>query len=160
MRKWAFPAAVIAALVAVALLFRARDRLPDSPEQAVSALLDAAARGDDGSYLRLTSGGLREALEAARSQLGVGAFCESLRRSTSGMTGVGVTRRPDAPAGRTVLEVDLVFADRVERQRMTLVDGGDGWTIESIATADVVKPPVPYGTPVFEEAPPKLDASR
>ncbi len=159
MRRWALSAAVIAVLAGIALVFRTRDRLPDTPEETVSTLMDAASRGDDALYLRLTSGGLRTSLEATRSQLGSQAFRESLRRTVLGMTGVGVSRRPEAPAGQAVLEVDLVFADRIERQHMTLADQGNGWTIQAISSADMVKPPVAYGTPVFTEAPPEVSGA-
>ncbi|MHC4177569.1 MAG: hypothetical protein ACYSWU_08685, partial [Planctomycetota bacterium] len=40
-----------------------------TPEATVDEFFDAAQRGDDEAYLRLTSGGLREALQSARSEL-------------------------------------------------------------------------------------------
>ena len=86
-------------------------------------------------------------------------------RSPAGIKGLAKTRGDDAslafpsvgqlrvpPNGRAVaLDVELVFADRNERQRMLLVPQGNGWVITSIDTAQVIEPPVRYGTPVFEE---------
>jgi hypothetical protein len=150
-KKWALPAAVIAALVVLAVALRRGDRLPETPEAAVAAFFDAASRGDGAKYLRLTSGPLRVSLEDTRSQLGVRAFCESLRRTAAGMKGLATSRGGDAPPDRIVLDVELVFADRIERQRMCLAAQGTGWTIQSITRTNMVKPPVAYGTPVFEE---------
>ncbi len=124
-----------------------------TPEAAVDEFFDAAAHGDDAAYLRLTSGELRESLESARSELGADEFRNSLRRSAAGIKGLAKTRSDDASlAGPSVaLDVELVFADRNERQRMLLVPQGNGWVITSIGTAQTIQPPVRYGTPVFEE---------
>ena len=151
MKKWSLRIAVVVALVAAAFLLRARHRLPDTPEAAVSAFFDAAARGDDGAYLRLASGELRNSLENTKAQLGTPEFQESLRRSAAGIKGLAVTRAGGAPADFVAVDVEIVFADRIERQRMLLAPQGSGWTIASIEAAEMVKPPIPYGTPVFEE---------
>jgi hypothetical protein len=64
---------------------------------------------------------------------------------------VATNRAGDASADRIVLDVELVFADRIERQQMCLTAKGAGWTIESITGTNMLKPPVAYGTPVFDE---------
>ncbi len=143
--------AVIVAIVAAAFWFRTRDRLPETPELAAGALFDAAARGDDAAYLRLVSGELRTTLESSRSQLGQAAFRESLRRSAAGIKGLAVSRGETAPPDRVALDLDLVFADRNERQRMLFVDTGKGFALMAIEGAAVVKPPIAYGTPVYDE---------
>jgi hypothetical protein len=143
--------AVIAVVVAAAFWFRARERLPESPEAAVNELFDAAARGDDAAYLRLLGGELRKTLESSREQLGATAFRESLRRSAAGIKGLAVSRGEQAPPDRVALDLDLVFADRNERQRMLLVDTGRGFMIVALDGATMVKPPVAYGTPVYDE---------
>ena len=151
MKKWALPSVVIVVLAAVALVLRSRDRLPATPEAAVGALFDAAEAGDDAAYLRLLDGKLRKALVQSRTQLGTEAFRESLRRSMSGVKGLAVERRDDAPVGLAAVDVELVFADRNERQRILLVPKGSGWAITSIEAAVTVQPSIPYGTPVYEE---------
>ena len=160
MKKWALHAGVIAVLFVLALALRRGDRLPETPEAAVAAFFDAASRGDDAFYLRLASGPLRASLDDARSQLGARAFRESLRRTASGMKGLATTRGSDAPAGRVVLDVELVFADRIERQQMRLAANETGWTIESVTGTNMVKPPVAYGTPVFAEEQVKGDGRK
>jgi hypothetical protein len=143
--------AVIAAIVAAAFWLRGRDRLPETPEATVNALFDAAARGDDRAYLRLVVGPLRSTLESSRAQLGPAAFRESIRRSAAGIKGLAVTRGDNAPPDQVALDLDLVFADRNERQRMLLVDTGKGFGITAIEEAATVKPPIAYGTPVVDE---------
>ncbi len=151
MSKRAVQIAVIAAVVAAAFWLRARERLPESPEAAVNELFDAAARGDDAAYLRLVAGELRTTLESSRAQLGQAAFRESLRRSAAGIKGLAVSRGENAPPDRVALDLDLVLADRNERQRMLLVDTGRGFAVVAMEGAAVLKPPIAYGTPVFDE---------
>jgi hypothetical protein len=143
--------AVIVAVVAVAFWLRGRDQLPETPEATVNALFDAAGRGDDGAYLRLLIGPLRTTLESSRAQLGPAAFRENIRRSAAGIKGLSVARADNAPPDQVALDLELVFADRNERQRMLLVDTAKGFGITAIEGAATVKPPVAYGTPVVDE---------
>ncbi|MHC4176643.1 MAG: hypothetical protein ACYSWU_04005, partial [Planctomycetota bacterium] len=88
-----------------------------------------------------------------RSELGAEAFRENLRRSAAGIKGLAKTRSSDTSLadGTVAIDVELVFADRNERQRMLLEPNGSGWVIVSIDTARTVKPSIPYGTPVFDQ---------
>ena len=137
-------------LVVVGLVFRGRDQLPETPEAVVSEFFDAADRGDDRAYLRLVDGELRKSLAAERSQQGGEAFRESIRRTGAGIKALVSMPSSDAPDGIVALDVDIVFADRIESQRMLLKPKGNGWLIVSISAAQMSKPPVAYGTPVFE----------
>jgi hypothetical protein len=139
--------------VGLALLLRDRGELPKTPTAAVSALIDTARAGDAAGYLQLTSGPLREELERTRNDLGEDGFRKYLRQFGEGIKGLAVPAG-DEPAGDTItLDVEFIFTDRNERQQMTFERRGTGWTITSMETAQMVKPPVPYGTPVFGEAP-------
>ncbi len=152
MKKRALQAGVVVALVGVALLLRSGGRrLPATPEDTVNALFDAARDGDDRAYLNLTTGDLRKQLDYDRSQQGAEAFGRGLAGTTAGIKGTVVSRAPGAPAGMVALEVELIFADRNETQRMLLAEEDGGWAVASIEAAEMVKPPVPYGTPVFAE---------
>jgi hypothetical protein len=150
-RRRALEIGLIAAIVAAAFWFRARDRLPDTPEATIDAFFDTAQRGDDAAYLRLVTGPLRTSLESDRAQLGSAAFRENLRRSVVGIKCTALSRSDDAPPGQVALDLELVFIDRNERQRILLVDTGRGFAITAIQAASTVKPPIPYGTPVFDE---------
>jgi len=154
-KKRALQIAVVLALIALAFALRGRGHLPQTPEDAVSAFFDAAGNGDDDAYLRCVFGTLRESLKHTRAQVGVEAFRKDLRRSASGIKGLAITRSDNATPAQVALDVEIVFADRNENQRMFLLQESDGWVITSIEPAITVKPPIPYGTPVFEEQRPK-----
>jgi hypothetical protein len=169
-KTWGLRIVVMACLVAAAFWLRGRGPAPQAPQaldaasppakpdwseasRAVNAFFQAAADGDDKAYLNLLDGRLRRSLDQTRSDLGVEEFCENLRRSSAGVKGVAVTPGPAASAGEVVLNVEIVFADRNENQQMRLVRQGKGWVITSIDQSQMIKPVVPYGTPVFEESP-------
>ncbi len=162
MKQWTLKIVVVVILVGIAFALRGRDRLPapskeeataplDTASDVVNRLFDAAGKGDDAAYLRLVSGKLREKLESERSQLGVEAFRESLRRSAAGIKGLAVTQNSDCPTGFIALDVEIVFVDRNEIQKVFLAPQGSTWVITSMETAEIAIPPIPYGTPVFAE---------
>jgi len=143
---------VSAGIVAVLVALRGRPSLPPTPEEAVTAFFGAAERGDDAAYLALTIGELRRRLESMRQQAGPETFRANLRRSAAGIKGIRTSRRAaEGDESRAVLDVELVFADRNERQRVVLAPRDGGWAIESLGRAETVKPAIPYGTPVYEE---------
>jgi len=144
---------LLAALVVAAFVLRGGGRLPETPGDTVNAFFDAAKEGDDAAYLRLATGELRKTLEQTRAELGGEAFRLSLRRSAAAIKGVAVSASDQPALTGVALQVDIVFADRNEQQRMVLVEERGGWAIERIETASTVKPSIPYGTPVFEEPP-------
>jgi hypothetical protein len=151
MKRWTSPLLLAIALITAAVLLRGRGRLPETPEDAVSALFDAAERGDAAGYLRLLSGDLKTSVESTRSQLGSEGFAENLRLSVRGIKSFAISRAGSAPPDTAALEVELVFVDRNELQRFVLVQQNGGWAITALDKAQMRKPPVPYGTPVFEE---------
>jgi len=153
-KKPLLAAALLAALVGAAFLLRGGGRLPSTPEETVTAFFDAAGRGDGGAYLRLTTGQLRRTLEKTRAELSPEAFGRDLKRNASAIKGLAVSRSERPPLAGVALDVDIVFADRNEQQRMVLVEERSGWAIEQIEGASTVKPSIPYGTPVFEQPPP------
>jgi len=143
--------AVVLALVTLGVALRNRDRRFDTPEAAVSAFFEAAASGDDQLYLRLVSGDLKRALREVRKQRGAEAFRLELMRSVSSIKGRAMTRANDAPDGCVAIDVEHVFVDRNEQQRLVLAVEGAGWVIQTIGDAETVKPLIPYGTPVVPE---------
>ena len=155
MSKRLLQALLVVALVVLAFALRGRGPAapPATPEAAVSAFFDAAARGDDTAYLALAAGDLRKSLRDSRSQLGTPAFRDGLRRSAAAIKGLATTRSADQPPEGLALDVELVFADRNERQRILLAQSGSGWLLTAIGPAAATKPAIPYGTPVFEEPP-------
>ncbi len=159
MKPWVWKALVAAGLVALALALRGRKPAGPTraggaqgkPEDLVTAFFDAAARGDASAYLALTTGGVRARLEGSRSELGADGFKAEIQRSAVDVKGLAVSRAAEQPPEGVALDVELVFIDRNERQRFTLLASGSGWRIADITPAQTVKPAIPYGTPVFEE---------
>lgn len=149
MKKWTLQIVVVLLLIALALTLRNRGSLPEKPQDTVSEFFEAAGEGDDRAYLRLVTGELRKSLENDRSQAGAEAFRESLRRTATGIKGLAVTE-VDQTEQFVTLDVEIVFADRNERQQMLLERKQGGWAIAAIEAAEMLKPPIPYGTPVFE----------
>jgi hypothetical protein len=147
------PVVLAMALAAVALAMRGKGRLPDTPESAVRAFFAAAQEGDSAAYLSVISGPLKNSIGETQSQLGGKAFRESLRNSVAGLKGFAVSRSSDVADDRVALEVELVFADRSERQRFGLVRESRGWSIATLDRAEVEKPAAAYGAPVYGFAP-------
>jgi hypothetical protein len=167
MKKWTLQILLVVALVALAFALRRRDKSQPpakrpaasegkiTPESIALEFFDAASRGDDAAYLELTTGELRKSLENDRAELGAEAFREELRRSALGVKGLAVMPVDDSvPSGLAAVDVDHTFVDRIERQRVLLKPQGKGWVIFSIEAAEMIKPAIPYGTPVFEEPKP------
>ena len=125
--------------------------LPATPEETVNAFYDAAGAGDDEAFLALLATDLRRRLARTRDQQGARKFRQDLRTSVAGIKGLAVSRAKDPLAGEAALDVELIFADRTDRQRIGLWRTGNGWIITSLGTSWGVKPPVPYGTPVYQE---------
>lgn len=173
MRERVLQILLVVALVVAAFMLRARDiRNPQTseapktatapeapkpsggrqpPEAVVNAFFDAASRGDAAAYLALVAGDLERSLRNTRAQVGAEAFRKDLQRSTLGIKGMAITRGGDVAPGLVALDVELVFEDRNERQRILLAPKGRSWVITSFGQAEVVKPAIPYGTPVYEE---------
>ena len=172
MKTWALRIVLIAALVGMAMWLRGRGpqnaATPDAPQdvpavsepagsnwggpsRVVNDFFQAAGDGDDDAYLRLVDGQLRRTLEQNRAELGADAFRKSLRRSAAAVKGLAVTPAKDTSGATVALDVEIVFADRNEYQRMVLAPKGRGWVITTIDQARRIEPAVPYGTPVFEE---------
>jgi hypothetical protein len=163
-RKIVLAIGLAIALAAVAVMLRNRDDLPQvvptttskpsqTPSTTVSELLHAADQEDADAYLQLTGGKLRQSLEQMRSELGPDGFREHLRGFADGVKGVAVFGEEPQQADEVTLDVEFIFADRNERQRVTLARRGRRWVVTSMEKAQMVKPPIRYGTPVFEEPP-------
>ena len=152
-KRLAVPVLLAIALAAAAIAMRGKGRLPDTPEGAVRAFFAAAQDGDAAAYLSLLSGPMKGSFEETQSQLGGAAFSGKLRDTVAGLKGFAVSRATDTADDRATLDVELVFADRSQRQRFALVRESRGWLIAAIDRAEVEKPAAPYGSPVYDIAP-------
>jgi len=136
-------------LVVLGLWFHRRGGGAGRPESVVSAWYDAAARGDEAACLALTDGPLRSSLRSTLDQQGREAFRAGLRASAAGLRGIS-TRRLGEETDAVALEVELVYEDRNERQTARLVRRAGRWRLAELGGAEAVRPPVRYGTPVYE----------
>lgn len=164
MNKWMLGILMAILLAAVAMVLRSRDQSwtsgADNPAAAVSQLIEAAREADINGYLGLTSGRLRAELEQSRAEMGDDGFREHLRRYAEDIKGLATLGNGETEEDTITLDVEFVFVDRKERQRTTFVRQGKGWTIASVDAIEMVKPAIPYGTPVFEEPPPAENGER
>lgn len=154
-RRLFTPVVLAIALAAAAIAMRGKGRLPDTPEAAVRAFFAAAENGDAAAYLSLLSGPIKGSFEETQSALGGAAFRGHLRDTVAGLKGFAVSRAADSAYDRVTLDVEMVFADRSERQRFTVVRESRGWSIAEIDRAEAEKPPAPYGSAVYDFAPAK-----
>jgi hypothetical protein len=154
MKKWILGILLAIVLAGVALVLRSREQSAATPSAAVSSMIQAAREADINRYLGVTSGRLRAELEQTRAEMGDEGFREHLRRFGEDIKGQAILGSGEPEGDTAILDVEFVFADRNERQRTTFVRRGKGWTIASVDAIEMVKPPIPYGTPVFEEPPP------
>ena len=128
-KRIAVPAALVLALAAVAFLLRGKGRLPPTPDDAVNLLFQAAQRGDAPAYLATLTGPLRASFESTQSQTGSEAFAATLRESVAGMKGFAISPAGESSPDQAELDVELVFADRNERQRFVVLRQGGGWLV-------------------------------
>lgn len=144
---WAARVLLAVGLVMFAVWVAGRERA-QSPEDVVFKWFEAAARGDLTSALRLTGGSLRRSLNMQlRDDV---SARQSIGRPLDGVRGVAVQNAGSSFADQVELEVELVFEDRNERQRVRLEREGGKWLIVEFSPSDRVIPPVRYGTPAFD----------
>jgi len=144
---WLGRCALAAALAALAIWLSVRPAA-HSPADVVAAWYDAMARGDEAAAIRLTSGAMRRALE---SQLRLSSPDRRIERlGLNDVRGVAVRTLDSSDANTAEVEVELVFEDRNERQRVRLERQGRNWFIVEFGSAAHVVPPVRYGTPAFD----------
>ena len=154
-------AAVFALLLVIsaALLFNKKGGLRQealsgqgSPEQTVTSLFEACRKGDEKAYLSLLGDPLLSQMKVALRQQGLEAFSLSLKRTVNGLKGLALSTLKSFPQqDRIIIQAELVFADRIERQKLELEKRRGKWLVISLGKAQVRKPSIPYGTPVFEE---------
>lgn len=126
---------------------------PDDPRTPVAALLQAQRDGDAEACRVHLAGAALEEFEARWQGLPSSQFAAELRSWLVGLKGHATTdlnrHAPDA----AILVLELIFADRNERQKLELRRTDGAWKVTRRAPAERLVPKVPYGTPVV----PSLD---
>lgn len=123
-------------------------RQPQTPQDAVYAMLDAARAGDVRSYRESFAGSQAQAVSQALGESTEEQFAAYLKRSHADIKGIAMMEPRTVNDQEVRVRVEYVFADRNEAQEMVLVRAGGRWKIASMAGAERVPTTVPYGTPV------------
>ena len=98
-------------------MLRGKGQLPQTPDDAVNRLFQAAQCGDVPAYLATLAPTLRSSFKFDTIALAAEAFAAGLRESVAGMKGLAVSRVGEPSPDRAELDVELVFPDRNQRQR-------------------------------------------
>ncbi len=141
------------ALIILAVFLARSERpgpVPSGPDECVRAMFAAAREGRVADYLDSFCDPLRASLADNARTMGSAKFREYLQSVTDPVMGMAfsdvVERNPEEAA----LRCELVFKDRNEVQRFLLRKLSGRWRIADMTPAERIKPPVPYGTKVFE----------
>jgi len=142
---------LMAGLLAAAVLRKTgvrRAALPATPQDAIYRMLDAARAGDGRVYLRQYAGDMEAQLKQAAAEKTEADFKSYLRTSNAEIKGVAVSEPKVLPDREVEVEVEYIYQDRNETQRMYLKKYGDEWKITRVNGAERVKTLAPYGSPV------------
>jgi len=148
--RW-IPWITLGLLLGLAWALRSDPGGPEKPEDSIRQFFDAASRGDSKRCLKLCSGELRRSLEGLRQQMARERFEEQLRQTTKGLKGLAIYSPQPVNENTVRIRTELIYADRNEVQQFTVSQEGTGWRITSISSSDTHRPPIAFGTPVFEE---------
>jgi hypothetical protein len=142
---------LLAGVLAAAVLRRTGIRravLPATPQDAIYRMLDAARAGDGRAYLRQYAGEMEAQLRQAAAEKTEADFKSYLRTSNAEIKGVAVSEPKTLPDREVEVEVEYIYQDRNETQRMYLEKYGGEWKITRVNGAERVKTLTPYGSPV------------
>ncbi len=112
-------------------------------------MLDAAREGDVAAYIAVHTGGMSQRLEQSRDEMTPQGFADYLRKRNREIKGIAILEPQLASEDRARVDVEYVYVDRKEGQRLYLVRLDGLWRIERVDAAARVETPVPYGTPVY-----------
>src|SRR5262249_16382206 len=120
---------------------------PQTPQDAVYAMLDAARTGDTVEYLKHYTGALADSLRQTAAEQGDARFSQYLRDSNQPVKGIAVGG-PEVVTEREVkVRVEFVYQEGKGGQIFHLEKQGDRWQIVRLDAAERVKTLVPYGSP-------------
>lgn len=124
-----------------------------SPCACLERMFQAAEQGDVDAYLDCFTGQQRQRLESEVRSPGTADFAESLRSALSDLKGRALSGSDKTALDdqRATLTVERVYERHAERQDHHFVRDASGWRIESVGRVQEFQPPIPYGTPVFEQ---------
>jgi hypothetical protein len=140
--------AVLAVALGAAVLRGRGSPAPQSPQQIIYSMIDAAGNGDVQKYSAHFLGTAASALQQSIRDLGEQRFSQSLRESNFGLKGVAIAEPEVIGEKQLKTKVEYVFQDRNEVQVLHLENSGGSWKIARMDSAERIKTPIQYGTPV------------
>ena len=143
-------APILLAIALLAVFFALANRRTEGPEDCVRAMFAAAQAGRTADYLDCFCEPLRASLDDTARSMGEQKFREYIQASVAPVTGTVFSDLVERTPDEVSLRWELVFKDRNEVQRLTLRRTGGRWGISGMTPAERIKPPVPYGTKVYE----------
>ena len=125
----------------------------ESPAICLERMFQAAEQGDVEAYLACFTGQQRQRLAGEGESQPRADFAASLRAALGELKGRAISGSLKIPpdAQRATLAVERVYERHAERQDYHFVRDSAGWRIESVGQVQEFQPPIPYGTPVYEQ---------
>jgi hypothetical protein len=142
---------LLAGLLAAAVLRRTgirRAEIPATPQDVIYRMLNAARAGDGRAYLRQYGGEMEAQLRQAAAEKTEADFKSHLQTSNAQVKGVAISEPKNLSDRAVEVEVEYIYQDRNETQRMYLEKYGGEWKITRVNGAERVKTLTPYGSPV------------
>lgn len=142
---------LLAGLVAAGVLRKSgmRTAVPSAtPQESIYRMLDAARAGDTAAYLRQYAGTMEAHLRQAIVERSEADFKKYLQSSNAEIKGVAVAEPKMLSEREAEVQVEYIYQDRNEVQRMVLEKQGEDWKITRVDGAERVKTLIPYGSPV------------
>lgn len=144
--------ALLASIVGL-IIYRKRPApapVETGPESAIWRMIDASRAADPEKYLGCYSGEMERQLRQNYREMGADRFREYLLSTHRQIKGIAVSPPQMSSAGEAGIDVEYVYQDRNERQRVVVRREGSQWKIVQVQGAERIKTLVPYGTPVTE----------
>jgi hypothetical protein len=142
---------LLAGLLAAAVFRRTgirRAPLPVTPQDVIYRMLNAARAGDGSAYLRQYGGEMEAQLRQAAAEKTEADFKSYLETSNAQVKGIAISEPKNLSDREVEVEVEYIYQDRNETQRMYLEKFGGEWKITRVNGAERVKTLTPYGSPV------------
>jgi hypothetical protein len=123
---------------------------PQTPEDGIYKMLDAARAGNVNAYVDCFLGDMRQQVLQIVKETSTTQFSKYLISQNAAFTGVAVsiTQRPDPQTAQ--VRVEYVYSQRNEVQNVSLRNVDGEWKIFKVAGSDQIKTLIPYGPRVTD----------
>lgn len=127
-----------------------RPAQPQTPEDGVYKMLDAARAGDTDRYLDCFAGAMRTQIEQIIKETSRSKFTRYLRNQNKLFTSVAVTANENPVPENAHVRIEYVFPERNEVQDLYLRQESGTWRITKVIGSEQITTLIPYGTAVTD----------